>query len=113
VKVDGTNGSPAGTAVDPRITNGPFGQGTLLHFNSGSTVSLTGANSTAKLLVTSGASGLMAGAELPSGGRLVLLGDSSPLEDGSCQCSAKLHNGWGSADHATLVLNATAWLAHQ
>ena len=58
------------------------------------------------------AGGFMAASQLPGRGRLVLLGDSSPADDGSCQCSASLQNGWGEASNAAFILNATAWLAH-
>ncbi len=111
VKCDGNDiGTVTGTATDARFTTGPFGQGTQLAYHAGSSVSATANN--AFTIVSAGAHGLMVGSEIAGGGRIILLGDSSPLEDGTCQCSAKIHNGWGEVNDSTLVLNATAWLAH-
>ena len=108
-KCDGNNISATATVSDPRFAAGSFGNGTKLVYHSGSSVSATKTN--AFVIAASGTKGMMIGSELTGGGRLILLGDSSPIEDGTCVCSAKLHNGWGDGDDATLILNATAWLA--
>ncbi len=112
VKVDGNSKSPTGTASDARVSSGPFGQGTTMNFHSGSTVSTTGGNANAAVFVGSSSGALMVGSQLGAG-RIVLLGDSSPVDDGTCQCSASLFNGWAEVNDAVLILNATAWLAHQ
>ncbi len=108
-RCDGNTVSASAVVTDARFSAGPFGKGSTLVYHSGSTVSATG--SSAFVIAASGSRGLMIGSELAGGGRLVLLGDSSPIEDGTCKCSASLHDGWSEADDATLILNATAWLA--
>ena len=51
--------------------------------------------------------------QISIGGRPVVLGDSSPADDGRCtSCSASLHDGWDEASARPFILNATAWLAH-
>ncbi|HEX8106209.1 MAG TPA: hypothetical protein VF516_00715 [Kofleriaceae bacterium] len=53
-----------------------------------------------KVVVNSSAGGFLVASQLTTGGRLVVLGDSSPADDGTCTgCSASLHDGWdeGSA----------------
>ncbi len=112
VKCDGNDiGSITGISSDARFTDGPFGHGTQFAYHSGSSVSATASN--AFTIVSSGAHGMMVGSEISGGGRIILVGDSSPLEDGTCQCSAKIYNGWSEADDSKLVLNATAWLAKE
>ncbi len=112
VQVDGNSLSPTGTASDVRVSNGPFGVGSTLNFHSGSTVSTTGANASAAIVVGSLSGGLMVASQVGAG-RLIVLGDSSPVDDGTCVCSANIFDGWGEVDDAVLILNATAWLAHQ
>ena len=112
VGAGGLVGTVAGSALAAPIGAGPFGQGHSLSYHSGSTVSLTApANAAAGVVVSSSAGGMMAISALPSGGRLVLLGDSSPTDDGTCACGAALHAGWTETDDSTIILNATAWLA--
>ena len=102
----------AASAWAPHFAAGPFGAGSSLVYHSGSTVSLVTGTTAAQLIVSSTAGGMMAASTLPGGGRLVLVGDSSPAEDGTCACTATLHNGWGEGNDRQLLLNATAWLAH-
>lgn len=120
VKCDGNNiaqsgvtGTPAASPVTTHFTTGHFGDASGLSFHSGTSVSPTGSNPAASVVVTSPAGGFMISSSLPSGGRLVLLGDSSPADDGTCTgCGATLYDGWGEVDNARFILNATAWAAH-
>ncbi|MHB8876460.1 MAG: hypothetical protein ACYC8T_22425 [Myxococcaceae bacterium] len=120
LKCDGNNiaqggltGSPTAAAVAAHFTSGHFGAAARLTFYSGTSVSVSGGNPAAVMVVSSTAGGMMAASSLPSGGRVVLLGDSSPADDGTCtNCGAKLYDGWGEVDNAEFILNATAWLAH-
>jgi hypothetical protein len=67
----------------------------------------------AQIVGNSSSGGFLAASQLATGGRLVLLGDSSPPDDGQCaSCSATLHDGWDEASARAILLNATAWLAH-
>ncbi|MFN7134128.1 MAG: hypothetical protein ACK4N5_18765 [Myxococcales bacterium] len=118
LKVDGNDigrsgltGTLTGAPVAAFLREGPFGKGERLVYHSGSSVSVTGGNPGAAVLVQSKEGGMLASSELPSGGRLMLLGDSSPPDDGTCECRAKIFDGWAEADHRVLLLNATAWLA--
>jgi hypothetical protein len=103
-----------GSLVAPHDTGplgaGPFGAARRLAFFSGSSVSVTGTNVDAAVVVSAGGAGMMATATLGQG-RVVLVGDSSTTDDGTCVCSAALYDGWRNADNATMTLNATAWLA--
>jgi hypothetical protein len=120
VRVDGNNvgangltGTPRSSIYTPFFTAGPFGAASSLVFHAGSTVSVVSGHPNAQVVVNSSSGGFMAASQLTSGGRLVVLGDSSPADDGRCTgCSATLHNGWDEASARPFILNATAWLAH-
>jgi hypothetical protein len=112
VGASGLTGSVGSGGLTGAFSGGPFGNGQTLIYHSGSTVSLLSGHGTPELIVSSSAGGMMAASELPSGGRLVVMGDSSPADDGACQCSATLENGWGEGTDREVILNATAWLAH-
>ena len=43
-------------------------------------------------------------------GRVVVLGDSSPAEDGTGDPNDKLYIGWAKYDNGKLIGNATIWL---
>lgn len=109
----GLTGSPSDALMTSHFTSGHFGTAARLSFHSGTSVSLSGTSALATVVVTSSAGGLMVSSSLPSGGRVVLLGDSSPTDDGTCTgCGARLYDGWGEVDNANFILNATAWLVH-
>ena len=108
----GLSGVATASALAPHFTAGPFGAAATLVYHSGSTVSLVAGNAAAELIVSSSAGGFLAASQLASGGRLVLLGDSSPADDGSCLCSAVLQDGWAEGSDREFLLNASAWLAH-
>lgn len=112
VGASGLTGAATSTSLTPHFSAGPFGDGASLIYHSGSTVSLVAGHGSPELIYTSGVGGMMAASELPGGGRLVLMGDSSPADDGTCQCSANLQNGWHEGSDREAILNATAWLAH-
>jgi hypothetical protein len=44
-------------------------------------------------------------------GRVFLLGDSSPTDDGTGAPGNTLFNGWGVYSHANLLVNASLWAA--
>jgi hypothetical protein len=108
----GLTGTVSSTPLGQRFSAGPFGSGSSLVYHSGSTVSVVAGHGSPQVVVSSSAGGMMAASELPSGGRLVLMGDSSPADDGTCMCSASIQNGWGESTDRQVILNATAWLAH-
>ncbi len=107
---DGAVGSS--TSAQAALDSGPFGSASRLDFHSGTSVSVTGGNRSAVVAVRSRQGGMLVSSSLPSGGRLVVLGDSSSVDDGTCSgCDASLYDGWGEVDNAVFMLNATAWLA--
>jgi hypothetical protein len=93
--------------------NGPFGAGSTFSYHSGTSVSVTN-SSVAQVVVDSSSGGMIVASTPSAAGRFVLIGDSSPEEDGSAAAcpSANVHNGWAEANDRAIVLNATAWLAH-
>jgi hypothetical protein len=112
VATNGLTGTATTSPLATHFTQGPFGAATGVTYHSGSTVSLVPGHSPSALVFNSTVGGFMAASELPGGGRLVLLGDSSPADDGSCLCSATLQAGWAEGTDREAILNATAWLAH-
>jgi uncharacterized protein (AIM24 family) len=112
VGASGLTGSATSAALTSHFTGGPFGASTSLVYHSGSTVSVVAGHGTPEVIFNASVGGMMAASQLPGGGRLVLMGDSSPADDGSCQCSATLENGWHESTDRQSILNATAWLAH-
>lgn len=107
----GLNGTVTGSAHAAHFAAGPFGTASELSFHSGSSVSAS-ANAAASVVVAAGGVGMMAASVLPSGGRVVVLGDSSPTDDGTCgSCGARLYDGWAEVSNANFILNATAWAA--
>lgn len=109
----GLNGTVTGSPHAAHFAAGPFGTASQLSFHSGSSVSAASANAVASVVVAGGGAGMMAVSSLPSGGRVVVLGDSSPTDDGTCaSCGARLYDGWAEVSNANFILNATAWAAH-
>lgn len=109
----GLTGTPVSGTLTPPFTAGPFGAASSLVFHDGSTVSVVAGHPNAQVIVRASSGGLMVASQLTTGGRLVVLGDSSPADDGTCTgCSAALHDGWDEASARAFILNATAWLAH-
>jgi hypothetical protein len=49
--------------------------------------------------------------QLPSGGRVSAIGDSSPYNDGTGYTSVANYNSWPQYSHSTLAVNTVKWLA--
>jgi hypothetical protein len=113
IGVNGLTGRPVTGTLTSFFTAGPFGAASSLVYHAGSSVSVVAGHPNAQVVVNSSSGGFLVASQLPSGGRLVVLGDSSPADDGTCtSCSAALHDGWDEASARPFILNATAWLAH-
>src|SRR5215468_1991339 len=109
----GLTGRPVTGTLTPAFTAGPFGAASTLVYHDGSTVSVVAGHPNAQVVVNSSSGGFLVASQLTTGGRLVVLGDSSPADDGTCTgCSASLHDGWDEGSARAFLLNATAWLAH-
>jgi hypothetical protein len=99
------------------ILNGSEGSVAQLQFNSGSTMSIsTAANPNVRGLIwrstsTQSTSNIMAASSTFGAGRVFLIGDSSPTDDGTGAPNNTLFNGWGVYSHTRLMMNASLWLA--
>ncbi|MEY4118394.1 MAG: hypothetical protein RLZZ116_1722 [Planctomycetota bacterium] len=96
------------------LLNGPAGTVSTIEYNAGSTITVTGA---ARGVLFSTAARLNSDAMFAYStyglGRVVMLGDSSPPDDGTGDTADTLFNGWfaeAGGDHADLCTNACIWL---
>jgi len=121
MSIDATSFSQTSTNVlssstDP-IINGSQGTVSSLQFSSGASITTsTSANSSVQGLiwknsVTQNSTNVMAAYATYGSGRVVLVADSSPADDGTGSSGHTLYNGWGVGSSAALHLNGTIWLA--
>ncbi len=101
-------------ASDP-VLNGPAGVVTAMEFNSGSSLTVSGP--VAKPLVfrtaTRSPSEALFACSSYGLGRVAMIGDSSPPDDGTGDTADTLFNGWfaeAGGDHADIIINACLWL---
>jgi hypothetical protein len=118
-----TNISETSTNIlsDPTntILNGSQGTVTKLKFNNGATIKVnTTNNPTAKGLIwqntaSQGTTKAMCASAIYGSGRVVLVSDSSPADDGTAKPGKRVFPGWTdvAGNHARLHLNASLWLA--
>ncbi len=119
-----TNISETSTKVlnDPsdKILNGSQGAVSQLKFSNGATIALNKtANSTAKGLIwqnaasTTSLTKVMCASATFFNGRVFLITDSSPADDGTAKPGKRVFPGWTEANgnHSKLHLNASLWLA--
>ncbi len=111
-----TNNVWTSSATNP-ILNGSQGAVTQLEFNNGATLTL---NSTAnpnvqgliwKSGVTQNSSNVMAASSKYGNGRVFIVTDSSPMDDGTGAAGNTLFASWNKYSHAKLFMNASLWLA--
>ncbi|MGI8667267.1 MAG: putative Ig domain-containing protein [Jatrophihabitans sp.] len=110
-------GASAGS--DPIIA-GPFGRATGTIIRNGTTVTLKpGDNSSARGEIyrtgysASGTTGAAVATSTFGAGRVMFIGDSSTIDDGTGQSGNTLYNGWNdpAGTDATVMLNGTEWLS--
>jgi hypothetical protein len=123
LSVELTNISETSTNVlnDPTntILNGSQGKVSQLKFSNGATIKVnTTNNATAKGLIwqntsTQGATKAMCASATFGTGRVVLISDSSPADDGTAKPGKRVFPGWTEVggNHARLHMNASLWLA--
>lgn len=106
------------SATTNPILNGSQGIVTQLKFSNGATMSInTTANATAQGLIwrgssSQGTSNIMCASATYGTGRVVVIGDSSPADDGTGATGDNLFPGWTElASHSRLHMNASLWLA--
>ena len=99
------------------ILNGTQGAVTQMEFNNGATLTL---NSTAnpnvqgliwKTGATQNSTNVMAASSKYGNGRVFIVADSSPMDDGTGAAGNNLFVSWTKYSHAKLFMNASLWLA--
>ncbi|MDQ2835959.1 MAG: immune inhibitor A [Actinomycetota bacterium] len=110
-------GASAGS--DP-IIKGPFGTATGTIIRNGTTVTLKpGDNSSVRGEIfrtgysASGTTGAAVATSTFGAGRVMFIGDSSTIDDGTGESGNTLYNGWNdpAGTDSTVMLNGTEWLA--
>ena len=113
-----TSSNVATTGTSP-VLNGSQGAVTQLKFSNGATLTLTpSANASVKGLIwrtsatKGGNTGAMCASSTFGSGRVVVVTDSSPADDGTGNPTDRLFPGWTEiSSHSKLHLNASLWLA--
>lgn len=103
---------------DP-ILQGPFGTGTTSLINQGTTETINRADNpnVVGVIYTSGSTntgstGAFIARSTYGSGRVIASGDSSSIDDGTCETGNKCYVGWGDpkAQNGVLYPNGTEWL---
>ena len=104
---------------DDPLLHGPFGDVSNLSFHNGASMTInTSDNPTVKAVVyrnsssNTGTTGVMMAYATFGSGRIVALGDSSPVDDGSGDSGDNLYQGWTDGDNGKLIANGTVWLGN-
>lgn len=106
----------AGGGTNP-ILHGSQGNVTQLQFNDGATLTLNpSVNSSVQGLIwrTGSAQGntqVMSASSTFGTGRVFVVTDSSPMDDGTGASGNNLFVGWSLFSHTQLFMNASLWLA--
>ncbi len=104
---------------DP-ILQGPFGTGTTSFIDKGTTETISQKDNpnVVGVIYTTGSSntgstGVFFARSTYGSGRIVATGDSSSIDDGTCEAGNKCYGGWSEpkAQNGILYPNATEWLA--
>ncbi len=105
-------------ATSDPVMNGSFGSVTQMEYAAGTSMTMNPtANPNVKALiyktgVTKNNNNIMALRSQFGLGRIVAIGDSSPVDDGTGDTGDSLFDGWftdASGNHRKLMMNATAW----
>jgi hypothetical protein len=112
-----SNTSSNKSSISHPVLNGSQGIVSSIQFNSGSTISI---NSTANPTVqghiwtsgvTQNTTNILCATSTFGTGRVFVLADSSPVDDGTGTTGDILYNGWGVYSHTRLLMNASLWCA--
>ncbi len=99
------------------ILNGSQGNVTQLDFHNGASITINpAANANVQGLIWKSSASqtntnLMAASSTYGTGRVFVVGDSSPIDDGTGAPGNNLFNGWFTFSHIPLFMNASFWLA--
>ncbi len=108
-------------STDP-LLYGSYGTVNSLKYNNGSSMAInTSNNSSVKAVIycdtsnITGTTGVLMAYATYGNGKIVALGDSSPIDDGTGDSGDNLYVGWGYSynsvtSNANLAMNATIWL---
>lgn len=111
-----TTSNVLNSAQNP-ILNGSQGKVTQLKYSAGASITITSDAKKAQGLIwknnsKQGNSNVMCASSTFGKGRIVVIGDSSPADDGTGNPKDKLYYGWTELEsHSRLHLNASLWLA--
>ena len=111
------SGNILSTWTTNTILNGSEGTVTQLEFNNGATITTnTTANANVKGLIwqtgfTQNSTHAMCATSTYGTGRVFVVTDSSPMDDGTGNPADNLFPGWTSFSHSKLFMNASLWLA--
>jgi hypothetical protein len=114
--VELTSNVRSNSSTNP-ILNGSQGSVSQLDFHNGATVTInTTANSSVLGLIwqsgfTQNSTHIMAASSTYGTGRVFVVTDSSPIDDGTGASGNTLFNGWSTYSHVPLFMNASYWLA--
>jgi hypothetical protein len=125
INFDLNNISPAttnfATIATDSILHGPYGNPNQMAWFNGASMTLnTTKNASVKGLVfttssaTTGTTNVLFACAFYGSGKVVALGDSSPVDDGSGDTGDALYDGWitdAAGNHEKIIMNATIWLA--
>jgi hypothetical protein len=106
----------SGNTTNP-ILHGSQGNVTQLDFHNGANLTVnTAANASVQGLiwktgVAQNNTNLMAASSTYGTGRVFVVTDSSPMDDGTGAAGNNLFNGWTTFSHVPLFMNASLWLA--
>lgn len=101
------------------ILHGSQGNVTTLQFNNGATITTQpSANSAVQGLIwesgnTQGNTNIMCASSAFGAGRVFVVTDSSPMDDGTGASGNNLYVSWSLYSHTQLFMNASLWLAKQ
>jgi hypothetical protein len=99
------------------ILHGSQGNVTQLDFHNGATLTLNStANATVQGLIwrsgyAQNSQNLLCASSTYGTGRVYMVTDSSPIDDGTGASGNTLFNGWSTYSHVPLFMNASLWLA--
>ena len=105
-----------GNATNP-ILHGTQGNVTQLDYHNGATLTLnSAANASVQGLIwrstsTQSTTNAMSASATYGTGRVYVVTDSSPMDDGTGAAGNTLFNGWTTFSHIPLFMNASLWLA--
>lgn len=103
------------------VLHGPYGNPTELQWSNGTSITINASDNASvvadfyKTSATNpGTKGIMFAHARYGNGKVAVMGDSSPADDGTGDPNDGLYNGWtadAKGNHELLIMNATIWLA--